>query len=57
MNKKLVTDKFYEIISKALTVRKKRKSTRPTFSSKIKRVETKRNRGGIKKLRKDTGEE
>ena len=57
MNKKLVTDRFYEIISKALTVQKKRKSTRPTLSSKIKRVEMKRNRGGIKKLRKDTGEE
>lgn len=57
MNKKVVTEKFYNLISQALTVQRKRKSTRPTLSSKIKRIEAKRNRGGIKKLRKDTGEE
>jgi ribosome-associated protein len=56
MNKELVTDKFYDLVSKALTIQKKRRSTRPTLSSKIKRLEGKRSRGNIKKLRKDTGE-
>jgi ribosome-associated protein len=56
MNKELVTDKFYDLVSKALTIQKKRRSTRPTLSSKIKRLEGKRIRGNIKKLRKDTGE-
>lgn len=55
-NKKVVTDKFYEIVAKALTVPKKRKSTRPTLASKLKRLEKKRNRSIIKKLRKDSGE-
>lgn len=56
MNKVLVTEKFYDLISKALTLQKKRKSSRPTLSSRIKRLEGKRNRGIIKKLRKDSGE-
>jgi ribosome-associated protein len=56
MNKVLVTEKFYDLISKALTLPKKRKSSRPTLSSRIKRLEGKRNRGIIKKLRKDSGE-
>ena len=55
MNKKVVTQKFYELISEALTIPKKRSSTRPTLSSKIKRLEGKRNRGIVKKLRKDIG--
>jgi ribosome-associated protein len=55
MNKKAVTEKFYELVSKALTVQAKRRSTIPTFTSKLKRLESKRNRGAIKKLRKDTG--
>jgi ribosome-associated protein len=56
MNKISVTEKFYDLVSKALTKQKKRRSTRPTLSSKIKRLEGKRSRGNIKKLRKDTGE-
>jgi ribosome-associated protein len=56
MNKKVVTEKFYELLSKALTLQKKRSATRPTLSSKIKRLDVKRNRGNIKKLRKDSGE-
>jgi ribosome-associated protein len=56
MNKVTVTEKFYDLISKALTLQKKRKSTRPTLSSRIKRLEGKRSRGNIKKLRKDSGE-
>jgi ribosome-associated protein len=56
MNKEAVTDKFYNIVSKALTIQKKRRLTRPTLSSEIKRLESKRSRGKIKKLRKDSGE-
>lgn len=56
MNKIVVIEKFYNLVSKALTIQKKRRSTRPTLSSKIKRLEHKRSRGNIKKLRKDSGE-
>ena len=55
LNKKAVTEKFYDLVSKALTLPLKRRSTRPTLTSKIKRLETKRNRGVVKKLRKDSG--
>jgi ribosome-associated protein len=54
-NKIIVADKFYDLISKALTIPPKRRSTRPTFSSKIKRLNEKKSRGAIKKLRKDSG--
>jgi len=56
MNKIAVTEKFYDLVSKALTKKKIRKSTIPTLSSKIKRLEGKRSRGSNKKLRKDSGE-
>lgn len=56
MNKVDVTEKFYDLVLKALTIQKKRRSTRPTLSSKIKRLEGKRSRGNIKRLRKDSGE-
>jgi len=56
MNKIIVTERFYEIVSKALTIPIKRRSTRPTISSKLKRLEKKKERGYLKKLRKDTGE-
>jgi ribosome-associated protein len=54
LNKAVVTVKFYDLVSKALTIKKKRRSTRPTLSSKLKRLEGKRNRGVIKKMRKDS---
>lgn len=55
MNKQVAIEKFYIIISKALTIQKSRRATRPTFTSKLKRLEEKKNRGSVKKLRKDTG--
>ena len=55
MNKVKATEKFYDLVSKVLTMPKKRTSTRPTFSSKIKRLDGKRLRGTIKKMRKDSG--
>jgi ribosome-associated protein len=51
-NKESVIEKFYSIVSKALTVQKKRKSTVPSLSSKLKRMEIKRIRSQIKKSRK-----
>jgi ribosome-associated protein len=56
MNKITVIERFYDLVSKALTIQKKRRSTKPTLSSKIKRLESKRNRGDIKKLRKNSDE-
>ncbi len=55
LNKQAATEKFYILISGALTVPKYRKATRPTFTSKLKRLEEKKSRGSIKKLRKDSG--
>jgi ribosome-associated protein len=56
MNKAKVVDRFYELVSKALTIPVKRRPTRPTLSSKIKRIEGKRIRGQIKRLRNKSGE-
>jgi ribosome-associated protein len=56
MNKVAVTEKFYDLVSKALTIQKKRRSTGPTYASKLKRLDNKRNRGIIKKNRKDSGQ-
>jgi ribosome-associated protein len=56
MNKIEVTKKFCDLIARALTKQKKRRATRPTFSSKIKRLENKHYRGIIKKLRKGSGD-
>jgi ribosome-associated protein len=55
LNKTAATEKFYILISKALTIPKYRRATKPTFTSKLKRLEEKKNRGSIKKLRKDSG--
>jgi ribosome-associated protein len=41
-NKEKVIEKFYMLVEKALTPRKKRKPTRPTMGSKEKRLEKKR---------------
>jgi ribosome-associated protein len=56
MNKNAVIEKFFDLISKALTVPLKRRSTRPTLTSKLKRLESKRNRSELKKQRKQSGE-
>ena len=50
-NKKKAAEKFYSLISKALTIRRKRIPTSPTLVSKNKRLEVKRNRSSIKKFR------
>jgi ribosome-associated protein len=55
MNKIVVTEKFYELVSKALTVSATRRATKPTVASKHKRLEEKKSHGLIKKLRKNSG--
>jgi ribosome-associated protein len=51
-NKMIVTEKFYELVAKALTFPVKRRPTRPTMSSKIRRLDDKKIRSIVKKLRK-----
>jgi ribosome-associated protein len=54
LNKKKVTERFYILVSDALTIKPKRIPTHPTLASDIKRIDKKKKRGMIKKLRKDT---
>jgi ribosome-associated protein len=56
MNKKVVTEKFFLLISKALTIPVMRRSTRPTRTSVKKRLDEKRNTGLRKQLRKLPGD-
>jgi len=51
-NKEKVTDRFYALLEKALTPRKKRKATRPTLASKERRITTKHKTSERKNLRK-----
>jgi ribosome-associated protein len=51
-NKKEVEDKFYIIVSRALTIQKTRKVTSPTLSSKLNRLEEKKKHGSVKKTRR-----
>ena len=51
-NREKVTQKFFELIEKALSPPKKRIKTRPTKASKLKRLENKKKQGQKKQLRK-----
>jgi len=51
-NKLEAIDKFYEIVRKALTPRKRRRATRPTLASKERRLQTKKQNSEIKNLRR-----
>jgi ribosome-associated protein len=51
-NREKVTQKFFELIEKALTPPKKRIKTKPTKASKLKRIENKKKQGQKKQLRK-----
>jgi ribosome-associated protein len=53
-NKKKVIEKFYNLLSKALTIRSVRIPTKPTGSSQQKRLEGKRMRSIIKRSRRDS---
>lgn len=50
-NRQDVIDRLQSLLSQALTPVKKRKKTKPTFSSKQKRLNTKKIKGNIKSLR------
>jgi ribosome-associated protein len=54
-NREKVTEKFYALIIKALTPRKRRKPTRPSLASKEERLETKRRNSEKKTRRKAKG--
>jgi ribosome-associated protein len=51
-NKEKVTEKFYQLLNKALTPKKKRLRTSPTLASKEKRLEGKRLKSLIKEARR-----
>ena len=51
-NKIKVTERFFELLEKALTPVKKRKKTKPTLASRKKRLENKKNQSEKKELRK-----
>ena len=51
-NKEKVLEKFFELIEKALTIRKKRLKSTPTAASRLKRLESKKNQAIKKQLRK-----
>jgi ribosome-associated protein len=51
-NKQMVIEKFFLMIEKALTIQRKRIKTRPTFSSKLKRLDGKKIASLKKQLRK-----
>ncbi len=51
-NKEKVIEKFYALITKALTPRKKRKLTKPSATEKAKRLEIKKRQSEKKELRK-----
>jgi ribosome-associated protein len=51
-NKMIVIDKFYDLVAKALTLPVKRRQTRPTLTSRFRRLDEKKIRSNIKKLRK-----
>lgn len=52
-NKEIVIKKFYELIHKCFAAKKKRKATKPSKTSKEKRLQSKKEKSEIKKLRKN----
>lgn len=56
-NREEVMVRLVELLKKAVTIPKLRKKTRPTFASKTRRIEGKKRKGSLKKLRsKETSE-
>lgn len=56
-NKNIAIRKLYRLVNACFVVVKKRKPTKPTKSSVIKRLTTKKNRSAIKKQRNTRGED
>ena len=51
MNRQEVRERLADLVRKALHRPKSRRPTKPTFSSRLKRLETKTKRSGVKQLR------
>jgi ribosome-associated protein len=51
MNRQEVRERLADLVRQALQRPKARRPTKPTYSSKLKRLETKTMRGGVKRLR------
>ncbi len=56
-NREIVTVRFQEALAAALRLPKKRRSTKPSAASKTKRLENKKRRGEIKRLRRSAPDE
>ena len=56
-NREDAIQRFTELLRQAATPPKQRKKTKPTPASKLKRLQTKKQRGAIKKLRQDNSYE
>lgn len=56
-NRETALARLAELVAAALTEPKKRKPTRPTKASKVRRVESKKKRGRLKRERKAKGDE
>ncbi len=54
-NREKVTDKFFDLLEKSLQPTKHRIKTKPTHSSRLKRLESKKKLGQKKELRKSPG--
>lgn len=52
MNRKKAEDRFFKLLAEALTRKPVRKPTKATAASRLKRIEKKKQRGAIKRLRK-----
>jgi ribosome-associated protein len=52
-NREIVTARFQEVLAAALREPRKRRPTKPTAASKTKRIESKKRRGQIKRLRRE----
>ena len=50
----VVTARFQEVLAAALRVPKKRRPTKPTAASQTRRIESKKRRGQIKRLRRQS---
>lgn len=55
-NKEKVTERFFNLLAKALTEKPERRATKPTRASQIKRVDQKKKKGLRKSLRRIPGD-
>jgi ribosome-associated protein len=52
-NREIVTARFQEVLAAALRVPRKRRPTKPTAASQTRRIENKKRRGQVKRLRRE----